>query len=1244
MLQMPFLPEDLSNGKVLFEKNSVKNIIFSDRTYQIEVCDLDGITSYWTFLQLTENALPKDYFCTCHRFESHFSCPHVSAAYLKIFNKTNLPIHVRFQTSIWNQLCQIEARRHGYGEKTLEKVSKQEESIDHYVCTSSQDKISFAIYITKEDQKKKIREIVFDRAEETEESSLKFSNLSQEELTAWRRGRPSHQLRYELSFWSDIAKYMMWLYEEKKWINFEFKGGDLPSIIQVNFDGLSMQFFIAKVNWPDIIPSLIDLPAPLKVYPFQKIMIKRMRYDESRHAFILEKESLKIKDSNQEKIVVDDWLLVPGDGFYPKEEDPLLNQDRIEEKEVSQFLFKYPHLLEKYLSDIKIHTTKIKPSYHLYFDSFDRLYVIMFLFELGDLTQDGAHIFSSWVYIPKKGFYLLEDQLFDGAKKIIERGKIGEFVSHHRIWLNQYEGFQTHLANIETTYRFFVDESMKLHIHSEMSVEMDSINIKDFGEWIYIPKQGFYSKASSRTSHLPSSIAVPKEEVTSFIHGQQHELEHIKGFFSQYSPVEKSGLEISFSIEGHIVITPKYVISPNYIRKQTMIFEEYSYVEGEGFCLIPPQARLPKEFRKDIVISSETKQHEFITEELEKLRPYILLLDTKLKKPNFLSLQMSHIKQDPVTGKWLVSLVYKTEFGTFPAALLWKAIRSRKRLLMTKAGLFLLKQPRFDWLKTLPNEKFSGSTQQFELSTIELMRLKIFEDIQIMPSEDPVIRKVISLFQGTYDPTQDDMPDITGLQSKLRPYQEIGVKWLWYLYEFSMSGLLADDMGLGKTHQAMALLAAIINQDQKKQKKFLVICPTSVIYHWEDLLERFLPDAKILVFYGSGRSLSRFSKNYHLLLTSYGTLRSEKDEIAQIQFELAIFDEMQMAKNKQSQVHKSLKLVNSKMKIGLTGTPVENYLSELKALFDIILPGYFPSDLLFRELFANPIEKYQDEEKKALLHQLIKPFVMRRKKTEVLQDLPEKIEEIAHIDLSDDQRLLYKQVYFKESSFLQNAEKLDNQSFYTHVFALITALKQICDHPALFLKEPGHYRKYQSAKFELFKELIEEARRSGQKVVVFTQYLDMMNIIESYLEEEEIGYAEIRGSTKDRRQQVMTFKEDPKCEVFVASLQAAGVGIDLVAASVVIHYDRWWNPAKEDQATDRVHRIGQVRGVQVFKLVTKHTIEEHIHRLIEKKIDLIQTVIGYDASEAIKKFDREELIELLRQVQRDIHATDIVED
>jgi SNF2 family DNA or RNA helicase len=410
-----------------------------------------------------------------------------------------------------------------------------------------------------------------------------------------------------------------------------------------------------------------------------------------------------------------------------------------------------------------------------------------------------------------------------------------------------------------------------------------------------------------------------------------------------------------------------------------------------------------------------------------------------------------------------------------------------------------------------------------------------------------------------------------------------------------------------------------------------------VIYHWEDLLKRFLPKFRTIVFYGLGRKLEHFQEQADLLLTSYGTLRSEQQALGAISFDIAIFDEMQIAKNSHSQTHKALKKIDASMRIGLTGTPIENRLLELKALFDVVLPGYMPQEAQFKEYFVNPIEKGQDPERKMLLSRLTHPFILRRKKTEVLLELPEKIEEIAYCALSEEQQALYKKAILHHREAAAKEQDGEGKPLsLAHVFSLFSTLKQICDHPCLITKEYASFQKHRSGKWDLFVELLQETRDSGQKLVVFSQYLGMLDMMAAYLKEHHIGFASIRGSTRDRKEQLERFKTDPHCEIFLASLQAAGVGIDLVSASVVIHYDRWWNPARENQATDRVHRIGQNRGVQVFKMVTKDTIEEHIHRLIEKKMVLLEEVITFDEQDQIKGLKREEILEILRMLNQDI--------
>ena len=301
------------------------------------------------------------------------------------------------------------------------------------------------------------------------------------------------------------------------------------------------------------------------------------------------------------------------------------------------------------------------------------------------------------------------------------------------------------------------------------------------------------------------------------------------------------------------------------------------------------------------------------------------------------------------------------------------------------------------------------------------------------------------------------------------------------------------------------------------------------------------------------------------------------------------------------------------------------------------LPGYLPPEAQFKEVFVNPIEKADDEERRELLSKIIKPFILRRKKTEVLLELPEKIEEVYYCDLSDEQKKMYREAFYSsKDELVKELSDPSSSKGYVHVFSVLSKLKQICNHPVMINKDIDNYEKYSSGKWDSFVERLQEALDSGQKVVIFTQYLMMMDIIEKYLASKKIGYAEIRGSTRNRREEIERFRNDANCMVFVASLQAAGAGIELTSASVVIHYDRWWNPAKENQATDRVHRLGQSRGVQVFKLISKKSVEERIHELIESKSKLFESVIGFDDQDHIKSLSRQELLQLVHLLEKDL--------
>jgi len=469
-------------------------------------------------------------------------------------------------------------------------------------------------------------------------------------------------------------------------------------------------------------------------------------------------------------------------------------------------------------------------------------------------------------------------------------------------------------------------------------------------------------------------------------------------------------------------------------------------------------------------------------------------------------------------------------------------------------------------------------------------------------------------------------PPVTSYIGSLRNYQQIGYDWLWFLHTNNFSGILADEMGLGKTHQAMVLLLSALQTEPALPN--LVICPTSVLDHWESKFQTFAPEAKPAKFYGKERGDLLSGNLPPIVLTTYSILSRDMETLSKIQWNYVVLDEAQKIKNHKTQMSKTTKLLKSKCRLALTGTPIENRLTELWSIFDFLMPGYLGSMEDFRRRYENPITKFQDNERREILKKIIHPFKLRRLKKDVLAELPPKTEEKRYCSLMPTQIVMYKDFIKEHGSRL--VTKLRDEASpveYIHIFALLTKLKRLCDHPKLLLN--GTAPKWAtSGKFELFKEIMEDTLESGEKVVVFSQYLEMLDIIADWLKELNVKFESLRGSTRDRGKVIERFQNNPDCNVFLGSLMAGGLGIDLTSASVVIHYDRWWNAAREDQATDRVHRIGQTRGVQVFKLITKGTLEEKIDTMITTKSALMDSIVESD-DVVVKAFSRKELIELL---------------
>ena len=444
-------------------------------------------------------------------------------------------------------------------------------------------------------------------------------------------------------------------------------------------------------------------------------------------------------------------------------------------------------------------------------------------------------------------------------------------------------------------------------------------------------------------------------------------------------------------------------------------------------------------------------------------------------------------------------------------------------------------------------------------------------------------------------------PELTRI---LRGYQKDGVAWLRLLDECGFHGILADEMGLGKTVQALAWLAWRRRTGAAKHPA-LIVCPSSLLENWRNETTRFVPEFRPLVVHGLDRGeLLNSIPDHDVIITSYALLRRDAKTYRAMTFDAMILDEAQHIKNPQTANAQTCKLIHAEHRLILTGTPLENSIRELWSLFDFLLPGYLGSRQAFRHRYetAEPNSPVETDARRELALR-IRPFLLRRLKADVCQELPPKIEQLLYCEMEPAQWKLYTTFLMAGRQMLQQSQDgWQNQRF--QVLAMLTRLRQACCHPELLPAELSHgfgQAAHQSAKTELLKEVLLETLDSGHRVAVFSQFTSFLKLFRPWLEQEGIPYEYLDGSTTDRQARVDRFNRDPKIPIFLLSLKAGGTGLNLTGADTVIHYDQWWNPMVEDQATDRTHRIGQTRQVTALKLIVRNTIEEKIHALQQRK-------------------------------------------
>ncbi|SKA77299.1 Superfamily II DNA or RNA helicase, SNF2 family [Paucidesulfovibrio gracilis DSM 16080] len=598
----------------------------------------------------------------------------------------------------------------------------------------------------------------------------------------------------------------------------------------------------------------------------------------------------------------------------------------------------------------------------------------------------------------------------------------------------------------------------------------------------------------------------------------------------------------------------------------------------------------------------------------------------RLSKPEL----TAEIETDEENNWFNLDLTVEYGDQKVPIDVIWKAWVEGKRYVQLKDGSYTsLPEP---WLRKLghrlkvlgydPEKPIKKQFQQFEAPVLE----KLLEDLPRVRTDEQFVklREKINNFEEI-----KMLPQPEGLTATLRPYQVQGLSYLNFLRDYGFGGILADEMGLGKTIQTLSFIQHLVNVGCDNPT--LIIVPTSVLPNWEREAQKFVPGLTRLTIYGAKRDdLFGKIKDSHLIITTYALLRRDLEELLKYKYASVILDEAQNIKNPNTITARSVRKLESDMKLCLSGTPIENNLFELWSLFEFLMPGFLGSQHSFQRGIVKPI-KDGHEETLEYLRTRVKPFILRRTKSEVAKDLPPKIETTHYCDLVDEQRELYNALAMKlKDQVLRDVDEKGLAKSQMSILDALLKLRQICCHPRLLkLDMPGLTTNLPSGKFDAFKDLVTDIIEGGHKVLVFSQFVQMLHVIRSWLQIQEIPFAYLDGASKDRFDQVDRFNDNPDIPIFLISLKAGGTGLNLTSADYVIHYDPWWNPAVENQATDRTHRIGQKRQVFAYKMICQNTVEEKILKLQEQKKDVAEAIIpGHSALKSLTRDDLEMLFEI----------------
>lgn len=786
----------------------------------------------------------------------------------------------------------------------------------------------------------------------------------------------------------------------------------------------------------------------------------------------------------------------------------------------------------------------------------------------------------------------------------------------------------------KNTYYRFPENIKRLHLSNLPAIEEMTIPEPLFGTFVEnaLPALKRFAEVDN-TTILENFVTLPytgKFKIRCELSYLEGELE--ASIFFSYDGNEVPAAAGQLTYEDLIkFITNEGVLGRNLTEEQEILedlFQDFIYNPQQGTFTAKSEKKIV-EFMTEIIPRNQYRvQFECPQNLLDKFiydeTKFELMLDYK-----------DHV------GHYQIDLIVKGALEGVLLERLWECISAKRSYLDLQASKGKKKDPRLSTILVLDLDKISKMVQLFdELGIQKLSNHKeekplwnlasidenSFKELPIKITISKKLKEIRKQMLGELQLKASPVPK--EILADLRPYQKEGLGWLERLRNMFLNGVLADDMGLGKTLQAIASITQFHKINVKTTS--LIVCPTSLIYNWKEELYRFNPKLKVLVIDGipsTRKKLIDVVKQYEVAITSYTLLQKDIEYTSKIHFGYVILDEAQHIKNRGTRNAKSVKMIQAMHRLILTGTPIENSLDELWSLFDFLMPGLLSSYERFVEKYIRIPKEFQ-QKNISYLKRKVSPFILRRMKADVLKDLPPVSEIAYHCQLSPVQQELYTSYAASARDELERLVKRDGfEKVQIHVLATLTRLKQICCHPAIFAKEkaePGD-----SAKYDMMLELLESLVTSRHKTVIFSQYTKMLQIMREDFEQRGIRFSYLDGSSKNRLEIVKDFNTNEKIPVFLVSLKAGGTGLNLVGADTVIHYDMWWNPAVENQATDRVHRMGQKQSVSSYKLITLHTIEEKIVEMQKRKKGLVKKVVSCD-DEAITKLTWEDVLELLQ--------------